>query len=101
MDAMREGFGGSADDFRITFANGYTVSVVWDSEGRGSNWDKGMGLRNAVVACFNTGGEPINMSQESWRKGPNGGVQFPEERWNVYYASPQEVAQIINFICNK
>ena len=97
MSKKREGFGGTADDFHVTFDNGYTVSVVWGRE----DWDPKLNpdSRRAVVACFDSNDYPINMSRESWSKGR---VEFPNnEVVNIWNASPREVAQVINFICNK
>ena len=95
MSKKREGFSGtSADDFRITFDNGYTVSVVWISE-------TPVNGRYAEVACFDSNDDLINMSRELWDKP---GVDFNAPGnldWSVLKARPRDVAQVINFICNK
>ena len=102
MSMNREGFKGSSDDFRITFDNGYTVSVVWGRE----DWDPKIGGngRYAMVECFDPSGEKINMSRESWPFSDSPGdidLTKNDAMYSIWNATPRDVAQVINFICSK
>lgn len=103
MSMNREGFKGSSDDFRITFDNGYTVSVVWGAAS-GRHPFPGCDGRYAMVECFDPSGEKINMSRESWPFSDSPGdidLTKNDAMYSIWNATPRDVAQVINFICSK